>query len=115
MSIKDQIKNAVDIKTIAVECPEWETTVYVKSISTYDKEQWVLNRTKQIETNTVGNLATSLLVKCCCDEEGNLIFSDEDMEWLSKKNGKAIDRLFQIASDLIFASQKEITDLLKKK
>jgi hypothetical protein len=120
MSIKDQIKAANDQRIIPVECSEWKDEngnpiiVYVKSLNAWDKECWVAARAKNIETNTTGSLATSLLVKCCTDAEGNLLFTDDDIEWLNTKNGKVIDRLYNVASDLIISSQAEVQDLLKK-
>jgi hypothetical protein len=41
-----------------------------------------------------------LIIKSTCDAEGNLIFTEDDLEMLSKKSSKVLEKLAKAAQRL---------------
>ena len=97
MSIKEKIRLATDLGTQIIEVPEWDVRVEVRSMSA--RQRTALQNLINDETVDAGTrqeqMWAFLLTTCCFDpENGEAVFSDEDMEWLfTHKAFAPIDRL----------------------
>lgn len=102
---KDQILVVNDYETKKVEIPEWKGSVIVRVMSGKARDRFeseCRNRTsggtgRRRNLEGMKALVLSLTV---VDDKGQLLFSEEDIPALNEKNGNAIDRLFQVASEL---------------
>jgi len=98
------------IEPVAV--PEWNTTVYVRSITAKEQDAWSAETVRQKKENRE-NFQASFLVLCVCDESGALLFSRSDAEALGNKSAGALNRIFNVASRLNGLSSDDVKALEK--
>ncbi|MET9086168.1 phage tail assembly chaperone [Streptomyces sp. NPDC004237] len=112
---RDSILKASDIKTETVPVPEWDGDVILRGLTGEELDAYQASRrqvrnagTKQQELVLIqDNARASLLVKCIIDESGERVFTDQDAGLLGMKNGKVLDKLFDVASALSGLSDDE--------
>lgn len=111
---KDQILAADDIKSERVPVPEWGGDVMVRGLTGSQRDAWeaglTVRRGKQMVPD-MRNFRARLVVLCCVDEAGELVFGPGDIDALSGKSGAALDRLYDAAAKLSGISEKDVEDL----
>ena len=109
---REQILAYKDIQSEVVKVPEWDGEVTVQGLSLAEKDNW----TDCIMTDGKVTMkgATALLCALCMrDEQGERMFSSDDMDALDKKSAAALDRVFQVAQRLSGIGQEDIADTVK--
>ncbi|MFE6362979.1 phage tail assembly chaperone [Streptomyces sp. NPDC057806] len=112
------ILGADDVTIEPVTVPEWGgRTVLVRGLSGTERDDWEASirqlrpsLTKKGEQEIVlnqSNARAKLLVKCIVNAEGGRVFTDQQAPALGRKNGKALDRLYDVASRLSGLSDEE--------
>jgi hypothetical protein len=107
-----------DVVIEPVPVPEWGgRTVLVRGLSGTERDDWEASirkirpsLTKKGEQEIVldqANARAKLLVKCIVTREGERVFTDKQAPALGRKNGKALDRLYDVASRLSGLSDEE--------
>jgi len=111
---KSAIFNADDSKTEDIEIPEWGGTVRVKAM-TYAQRTKYLNSITKDENGEVNdnNIMAKLVIASVIDENGNYMFSNGDMNQLTKKNSSIIDRIGLVATNLAGLKQEKEEDAVK--
>ncbi|MFJ8153971.1 phage tail assembly chaperone [Streptomyces sp. NPDC094468] len=112
---RDSILQASDVRTKTVPVPEWGGDVILRGLTGEELDAYQASRrqvrnagTKQQELVIIqDNARASLLVKCIIDDDGARVFTDQDAGLLGMKNGKVLDRLFDVASDLSGLSDED--------
>jgi hypothetical protein len=105
---RDGILGAVDIQVEKVDVPEWGGDVLIRGLTGEERDAYesslrqIRNAgTPQQELVIVQlNARANLLVKCLVDENGDRVFTDRDAPALGAKNGRVIDRLYDVATRL---------------
>ena len=111
MDIRSQILQAEDLPTESVEVPEWSATVYVRSMSARDRDLFESQMMDLAEKGRrMENFRARLAVFCCVDEDGKRIFRDGDIAALGEKSGRALDRVFEVASRLNKMTEEAIEE-----
>src|SRR5690242_16498434 len=99
---RDQILASEDLKTQVVPVPEWGGDVIVRALRGIERDAYessfVPEGDKEKFDST--NMRAKLVSRCCVDEQGNRLFSDEDALALGQKNAAALDRIFDVAQAL---------------
>ena len=108
---KQQILQAEDIKTEIVPVPEWGGEVIVRTMSGTDRDIWDNLMFK--ESDYMNNNRARLCACTIVDDNGNLLFSEEDLEALGKKSSLALNRAYEVAKRLNGLGSDEIEDLAK--
>ncbi len=116
MSLKrSAILKAQDIKTVPVPCPEWATdgddVVLVRGWSGEQRDRFEISLGTP-EKRNFENLRAKTVADSCVDDDGNLLFSPEDVEALGKKSAIPLDRLFAVARILNGMSDQDIEELI---
>jgi hypothetical protein len=98
----DQILNAPDIEIDPVDVPEWGGRVYVRSMTSLQREKYLDSMRKVIGEGAKATMQTvlqfgsaKLLALTLCDLNGKLLFNPTDVatiEKLAKKSAKASER-----------------------
>lgn len=107
---RDQILNADDLKYEEIDCPEWGGLVRIKvmtGIERDDFEQSVFDMKSKDTKVNLKNFRAKLLVKTIVDENGKRVFQESDIESLSGKSSKVLDRIFNKAQEVNGIGQKE--------
>jgi hypothetical protein len=113
---REDILNAPDILYEAVEVPEWGGTVRIRGLTGSERDEFeasiIQRRGKDIEAN-LKNIRAKLVSLAAVDEEGNRIFTEEDVVALGRKSARVLDRLFSVAQRLSGLSSEDVEDLAK--
>jgi hypothetical protein len=108
----EQILAADDSLVHRVEVPEWGGEVYIRVMSVGERDSyermWIGAQKTGIE-----NFRTQYLARVLCDEKGNLMFSRDHIEGLSKKNAVVMGRLFDLAMRHNKMTEGDVEDLGK--
>jgi len=95
MSLREEILAKNDQPIVDMFIPEWNVTIKVKlwSAKQYEQYERYIERQKEFcpEIDTVRAAAAA---KSIVDEQGNRVFSDEDIPALAEKSGLALKRIF---------------------
>ncbi len=93
---KEAILNAKDTRQEVAEVPEWGGHVCIRAMSGAERDDFRA-AIEGAETSLVGKFEAPLLALTLVDEEGNRLFSIDDVEALRAKSATVLDRLTQIA------------------
>lgn len=111
---KQDILSKDDLKKEKVEIPEWEGFVYISELSADARDEFeqfmIAERNKlQSKKNEYVHIRAGLAAATLVDEKGQRLFSFNDLIELGKKNGKALDRIFDVANKLnkIYGQERE--------
>ena len=107
-------KNAIlasdDYKFASVSCPEWGGEVRVRGLTAY--EQSVI--TKLITEDKKHDITLKVVQFGCVDENGERLFSAQDMDELKKKSFAVIERLGEKIMKLTGVGDADEVENLKK-
>lgn len=111
---RDLILGLVDRKPVAFPVPEWEITIWLRPLSSAERSEWETRiRRADIKAPSV-NARELLAVLTISDEEGNRLFTVEDIEALSEKSGAALERIGMRAAEINALRPEDIKELAKK-
>jgi len=103
------------VEEVAV--PEWDGTVLVRGLTGAERDALESNivQANRDGSTTVDtrNLRARLVALCVVDEDGERIFSDEDVDALGRKSAAALDRVFSVAQRLSGLRAADIEELRK--
>jgi hypothetical protein len=114
MLSRDAILAASDIKTEAVQVPEWGGAVLVGTMSGAARDSWeqsLLTRKNGKTEANLQNVRARLVAACVVDEKGARIFKDADIEALGNKSSAALERVCKIAQRLNGLGDADLDDL----
>jgi len=98
---REQILGVKDFTIESVEVPEWGGLVYLRSLKGKGRDAFEGSRVRITDEKKVemvhDNTRARLLSMTLCDEQGTLLFSEEDVEILGDKNAAVLDKLFEVA------------------
>ncbi len=89
---------AQDITRRTVAVPEWGGDVCVRMMTSAARDR--LEAEMAAFRGDMTNFRARLLVRCLCDEQGNQLFKDSDAVALGEKSAAALNRLFNVATEL---------------
>lgn len=101
---REEILKAEDLETRDVDVPEWGGAVRVRALSGTDRDAFEASKLERQADGTFGfsllNLRAKLAARSIVDENGELMFNELDVGRLGQKSAAALDRVFQVASEL---------------
>ena len=106
---KAAILAAGDFKLDKVNVPEWGGDVFIKTITGLDRDRFEDGYSEQ----KMKNFRSRFLVLTLCDEKGERLFTDVEVEELGKKSSLVINRLFEKAWSLNAFTNEAIDELGK--
>ena len=86
-----------DIRREPVEVPEWGVTLWVRGMTGRERDQYeesLLEGRGKKARFRFRDARARMVVLCTTDEDGNRVFTDSDVEWLTNKSAAALDRLW---------------------
>ena len=104
---KSAILSAGDVKLDKVNVPEWGGDVFVKTITGLDRDRFEDGYSEQ----KMKNFRSRFLVLTLCDEKGERLFTDSEVDELGKKSSLVINRLFEKSWSLNAFTNEAIDDL----
>ena len=118
MDIRSAIQNADDKPLKPVVCSTWSSngwdgTIYVRTMTGRERDEFEHAVSKATRKNDNRGLKLRLVLLTCCKETGELLFTDEDIDWLADKSAMELDRLANAALQANGFSEKDVADLEK--
>lgn len=114
MLTREAILKASDATMKEIQVPEWGGSVFVRSMSAYERDAF---EAEQFRLNEAGrraeNARARMAAACVCDAEGGALFTAEDVEELGKKSAKALSRIFDAALALNGFTADDVEELEK--
>lgn len=110
------ILEAEDRETVDIECPEWDGTVRLRSITGRERDAYeqscIVGKGKNRDLN-MRNARAKLILLCAVDGQGGRLFGDDDLAALGRKNARPIDRLFEAAQKLCGLRDEDVDELVE--
>ncbi len=106
------ILEANDITSEKLSIPEWGGDVYIRVMTGQSRDAW--EEALSNSDSLFDNVRSRMAVASVCDEEGNLLFTSDDVVALGKKSGVALDKVFETARRINKLSAEDIDALEKK-
>jgi hypothetical protein len=110
---KEQILKAHDIKTIDVDVPEWGGVIRLSQVMGCARDRWEESFFDGKGNRVKENFRARMLSMSIVDEDGNLMFSMDDINELGKKSAVVLDRLFAESRKLNAVTDEDIEELAK--
>ncbi len=112
---REAIFGAVDLETRPVEVPEWGGTVYVRTMSGLDRDEFESTAARLRESGDLKRLSRALMVACfACDHAGARLFTLDDLEAIAAKNGVVLGRIATAGLKLNKLDDEEVETQAKK-
>jgi len=111
---RDAILAAQDREYDTVDCPEWGGAVRLASISGTQRDKYESSLIEQRGNDhrmNLRNARAKLIVACAVDEQGNKLFSEDDVNALGRKSAKPLERLFDACRRLTGLSDDDVDKL----
>lgn len=109
---REAILKADDRRREEVEVPEWGGSVFIGVLSGSERDVF---ETSILEANKSGrgysNIRARLAALTICDDNGERLFSEDDVEALGQKSSKALDRVFEAAQRINGLTAKDVSEL----
>lgn len=113
---KDQIIAVQDIKIEAIDVPEWGGSVMVKGLTGKERDQFessIVEFNGRKERLNLANVRAKLACLTICDEEGQRLFSEKEVDELAKKSANALQRIFLVAQRLSGITGEDVENYTK--
>lgn len=110
---REQILGCMDLPREAVEVAEWGGTVWVTRLSGLHRAELdditreLIGEKKKLTNVEALHYTMALIVRAVVDDEGNRVFSDDDIALLHKKSDEALARVGTVAARLNGVGAKE--------
>lgn len=118
MLSREDILGKDDLKREAVTIEEWGGDVFVRVMTSEEKEWWEAGmfddegKQRSLKDN-IKNMRARLAVITVCDEQGTAVFHLNDVDLLTKKSSTALDKIWDVARRINKISSEEEAQLLK--
>lgn len=115
-SLRARILAADDRPKEEVFVPQWGLSVFVRTLSGAERDDWeasIVQQKGKATTYDLRNVRARLVCKCIVDENGRRVFSDHEAEVLGEKSAAALDLLFTVAQRLNALTNADVEELGK--
>jgi len=100
--LRDKIFSAADTKPVAYEVEEWGVTLYIRPIR-YNRRADFREILENADDDSVAaqeDFSMSMIIETCEDEDGNKLFTPDDIPMLKQRAMGTIDTLVMRIMDL---------------
>ena len=109
---KEEILGIKDLKTEKVKVPEWNGEVIIRSFTAKERDEFEqLIFDSQNSDRTSPNIRAKFCQLVIVDDEGELMFTPDEIDKLGKKSASALDRIFEQAQVLNGLRQSDLEEL----
>lgn len=97
---RDAILGAQDLQTQDVEVPEWGGSVRVRMLSGAERDAYGRMLIGADGKPSMDGYRAKLLALCIVGEDGQPLFTPDDVNALERKSAGALERVYQVAESL---------------
>jgi len=110
-----QIRQADDIEFGTVPVPEWGGSVRVRGLTGTERDKYeesLVDQRRQGVRVKLKFARARLVIMAAVDADGNALFSEEDIGWLTTKSARALNRVAEKARELSGMTEEDEEELL---
>jgi hypothetical protein len=110
------LKSAGSLRTEEVPVPEWGGTVLVRELTGRGRDEWEASLTAMRGDRIVpdtANLRAKLVARCAVGEDGEPLFSLQDVNALGELSAAALNRVSDAASRLSGLKEEDLEEMGK--
>ena len=109
---REQIQAVDDLRSriVQVDVPEWGGSVNIRPMDVRELDEYS-NDAMRSKATGMRDFRTRLVAYCLCDEQGNRLFTEKDIDALAGKSGTVMDRLYRACDELNDIGPKKIEDI----
>jgi hypothetical protein len=108
---REQILAAQDLRREKVAVPEWGGDVFVKALTGLERDGFDMSLIGADRKADLLGARAKLAVRCIVDENGERLFSDDDVPHLAAKSATALERIGRVAQRLNGMGDAELEDI----
>lgn len=111
---RDAILAADDRPSEEVAVPEWGGTVMVRGLDGQGRDEFEASTyvtRGSVAVRDTANIRAKLAARCVIGEDGQPLFTQQDVAALGAKSGAALDRVWEAASRLSGIGQQDAEEL----
>lgn len=108
---RDQILSAQDLKTVDVDCPEWGGSVRVTMLTGTARDE--LGKAVSNKDTQPSDYPYLMVVACVVGEDGQRLFTFEDVKALAARSSVPVQRIFDAANTLNAVSKQAVEEAAK--
>jgi len=108
VSLRDEILAIDDSQIEELYIPEWSKTVHIRVMRAGERDTF---EAECLNTQNKVNFRAKLASLVVCDEQGERVFQDADVDALASKSASALDRIFRHAIRLNAMTQDDVKEL----
>ena len=108
---RDAILAAASLKTEEVDVPQWGGVVLVRELRGRERDEWEASLATQrgkTMVPDVANMRAKLVARSVVGDDGEPLFSQQDVAALGELSAAALDRVFEAASKLSGLSEEDL-------
>ena len=113
---RDAILAAASLKTEEVDVPQWGGVVLVRELRGRERDEWEASLATQrgkTMVPDVANMRAKLVARSVVGDDGEPVFTQQDVAALGELSASALDKVFEVASRLSALSQQDLDELGK--
>lgn len=110
---KSDILKVDDLKLERVPVPEWGGCVLIRTLTASELDHFEASILNEDGTKDYANVRARFVSRCLIDEQGTLMFGEEEAALLGEKSAAALDRIYDAAARLNGRSQADMEELAK--
>lgn len=113
---RDEILGFNDLQIEKVKIPEWKgKVVCVRGLSGEERDIFedLTFGTDGTQKDKLKNFRAKLVSLCTCNEKGERLFTQDDIEALGRKSASALERIYRVAERLSGFRKKDVDELTK--
>lgn len=111
---REEILKADDLARELVSVPEWGGDVYVRGMNGAERDKFeasIVETKGKSQVVNMANIRAKLASLTVCDESGQRLFSQEDVQALSQKSAAGLQRVFLVAQRLSGIGEQDVKEL----
>lgn len=115
VSLREKILKCKDIQTEKVHIPEWSVDIYVRGLTGKERDRYeasLLETRGRSQVTNYANARAKMVILAACDENGDPVFTQADLQELTDKSAAALDRIFSVARRLSGMDEDDINELV---
>jgi hypothetical protein len=97
------------LPTMEVEIPEWDSKLRIRMLKGHERDKWET----YVQQHGTKNVRAFLFVYSVCDEDGQLLFTEADLDTVGEMNAAALDRVFEAGMIFNKMRRSEVAELKK--
>lgn len=109
---REQIEAIDDLTTtmVAVQVPEWGGAVNLRPMTVRELDEYS-NAVVRAKDTGLADFRSRLVAYCLCDDKGNRLYADHEVEMLARHNAVVVNRLYEACDKINDITPRKVEEV----